>query len=515
MTHKQPRPPAYTRRSLELRTAEYYASVRKPKGEWKTLEDLSPQLAEYEHYVTARDYDKAAQLLDLIDADYLYQWGYYTHVIKLREKLLKKLQYLSFSANNLRRLGNAYYEVGNREDALKCYQQALLIAQESRDRLEESAIFGKLGVAHYDLGNIEKAKKYVDIAVSIAREIQNRRMIGIQVGRLGMIYRNLGQLSLALDCYRESLPIMREVKDYRYQADQSSGLGLVYYQMGQMEQSLSLFQESLSIARQINFRWGESLCYGYLGLSYQALGELDKAVHHFKEALNIAREIGHRQRQSVWLGTLGDVFYALGRTQQAFQCYEESLLILREIHDVRIESYQLLGLCRMRLGDGELQDAYHLAQTALDFNVPETNYQIALMLGIVCLYNSIPQAQAIFTDAINRCQSRLKNMSRLYKPCYVLAAARVGQAICDPRWRDSNQRTDLLAPALAEYCRSLDITAAPGVVSDALRDLELIRAAGIDGLEPVFTLLEQAIADWQPLPDDALSSSTSLWEDTL
>lgn len=508
-------PNSYTWHSLELRAAEYYAGIRKPKAEWKTLEDLSPQLAEFEHYVTARDYDKAVQLLDLIDADYLYQWGYYTHVIKLREKLLKKLQYLSFSANNLRRLGNAYYEVGRREEAIKYYQQALYIAQESRDRLEECSSFGKLGVAYYDLGNIEKAKEYLEMAVNIAREMQNRRTIGIQLGRLGMVYRNVGQLSLALDCYEESVPIMREVKDYRYQVNHCGGLGLVYYQMGQMERAFSLFQEGLSIARKINFRWGESICYGYLGLTYQALGELDEAINCFQKALDIAREIGHRQRQSVWLGTLGYAFYTLGQVQQAFQCYEESLLIIREVHDIRIESYQLLGLCRIRLGVGELQEAYQLGKTVLGFDVPETDYQVALILGIVCLHSSIPQAQAIFTDAIIRCQSRLKNMSRLYKPCYVLAAAHVGQAVCDPRWLNPSERVDLLTPALAEYRYALDITAAPGVVRDALHDLELIRAAAIEGLEPVFALLEQAIAGWQPLSDDALPSPTNLQEDNV
>ena len=42
---------------------------------------------------------------------------------------------------------------------------------------------------------------------------------------------------------------------------------------------------------------------------------------------------------------------------------------------------------------------------------------------------------------------------------------------------------------LTEYRRALETCDAPGVVADALRDLELIQAAGIEGLEPVFELL--------------------------
>jgi hypothetical protein len=47
--------------------------------------------------------------------------------------------------------------------------------------------------------------------------------------------------------------------------------------------------------------------------------------------------------------------------------------------------------------------------------------------------------------------------------------------------------------ALPEYSRALDNCSAPGVVADALRDLELIRIAGVEGLEPVFDLLKSEL----------------------
>jgi hypothetical protein len=54
------------------------------------------------------------------------------------------------------------------------------------------------------------------------------------------------------------------------------------------------------------------------------------------------------------------------------------------------------------------------------------------------------------------------------------------------------ERAGLLVPALEEYRQALEICAAPGVVRDALRDLEMICAAGVEGLEMVFDLLEGA-----------------------
>jgi len=58
----------------------------------------------------------------------------------------------------------------------------------------------------------------------------------------------------------------------------------------------------------------------------------------------------------------------------------------------------------------------------------------------------------------------------------------VGSVVCEPRWAEEGKQAKLLAPALEEYRRALENCAAPGVVQDAFRDLELIRAAGIEGL---------------------------------
>jgi len=96
-------------------------------------------------------------------------------------------------------------------------------------------------------------------------------------------------------------------------------------------------------------------------------------------------------------------------------------------------------------------------------------------------------------DAVTRCRVLLDESAGLYEPRYALAAALVGQVICDSQWADKNEQNKLLAPALEEYRRALGITSAPGVVADALRDLELIRAAGVGGLEPVFDLLKSAL----------------------
>jgi tetratricopeptide (TPR) repeat protein len=443
---------AYNRHNLELRAAEFYAGLRKPKSEWKTIDDLAPQLAEFEHRVRAGDYDGACRVLNPIDHDYLLLWGHYARLVELLEKLLGRLTAPGLQATNLNSLGLAYGRLGQIERAMKFYEQALAIAGEIGDREREGHVLGNLGCVYYALGQVERAIKLLEEARAIAHEIGDRRAEVVWLSSLGDAYRDLGQV----------------------------------------ERAISLYEQSLTIARKLNdLRWGSDTL-GSLGRAYRGLGQSERAIRFHEEALLIAREIGDHWQASIQLGSLGDTYRDLGQVERAIKLYEEALSIARETGDRWGESYQLLGLGQALLATGELSEARQRCVEARDLEVPETSYQAALALGTVLLHQREPAAGETFADAAARCRAMLDKTAGLYEPRYALAAAVVASAVCDPHWAEENERARLLAPALEEYRRALKICAAPGVVRDALRDLEMIRAAAVEGLEPAFELLKSA-----------------------
>ena len=57
-----PNAPPYTQFALLRRAAEYYQQARKPREDWKTIEDLAPQLAEFDLRCAGQDYDAAASV---------------------------------------------------------------------------------------------------------------------------------------------------------------------------------------------------------------------------------------------------------------------------------------------------------------------------------------------------------------------------------------------------------------------------------------------------------------------
>jgi tetratricopeptide (TPR) repeat protein len=484
---------AYNRRNLELRAADFYAGLRKPESEWKTIDDLAPQLAEFEHRVCAGDYDGACRVLEPIDSGYLDLWGHYTRLVEMREKLLGDLTDPNLRAANLGSLGNAYRPLGQVERAIEFYEQALVIDRKIGDRQGEARDLSNWGRAYHDLGQFKRAIRLLEEALAIDREIGDRREEGGCLGTLGLAYRDLGQIRQAIKLHEGALAVAREIGDRRNEGVWLGYLGLAYRDLGQVGRAIKLYEEALVIAREIGHRPYEGVWLGNLGIAYCDLGKIERAIKFHEEAQAIAREIGDRRREGRHFGNLGIAYCNLGQFEQAIRLYGEALVIAREIGHRREKSRHLLGLGKVLLATEELPAAKQRYAEALALEVPETSYKAAVALGIVLLQQRDPAAGDAFADAAARCRAMLERTAGLYEPRYALAAALVGSAVCDPRWAEEDKRAGLLAPALEEYRRALENCAAPGAVRDALHDLEMIQAAGVEGLKPVFELLESAV----------------------
>ena len=96
---------AFTLAGLQARAAEYYAQIRTPRESWRTLEDVRPQLAEFELRCDTGDYDTAATVLADIDFDYLRVWGHYRTLVGLHERIHGRITDPDLNADHLAQPG--------------------------------------------------------------------------------------------------------------------------------------------------------------------------------------------------------------------------------------------------------------------------------------------------------------------------------------------------------------------------------------------------------------------------
>jgi tetratricopeptide (TPR) repeat protein len=125
---------AWTQRALLNRAADYFAQAPTPRETWKTLADLDPQLNEFDLRCAAEDYDTAASVLLEIDGEYLLLWGHYRLMAEMHERLQGKIGDLFLKLRSLNNRGLSADSTGQVQKAIDCYEEALPVARELKNR---------------------------------------------------------------------------------------------------------------------------------------------------------------------------------------------------------------------------------------------------------------------------------------------------------------------------------------------------------------------------------------------
>jgi tetratricopeptide (TPR) repeat protein len=210
---KSRRKSRWTQVALLERGADYFKKTRKPRAQWKTLDDLAPQLAEFELRYAGGDYETAANVLFEISFDYLRLWGYTYLLIELHDRLEGKLPDPWQKSVNISNLGLAYRRLGEYHKAIDYHQQQLKIDREIGDRHGSGVAMGSLGLNYFSLGDYKRAIDYYEQYLTIVREVGDRFNEGIALGNLAEVLSEQGRLTQAMDYAYASVTIAEEIND--------------------------------------------------------------------------------------------------------------------------------------------------------------------------------------------------------------------------------------------------------------------------------------------------------------
>ena len=99
--------------------------------------------------------------------------------------------------------GGRYTDLGQTQQAIAHYEQALAIARKTGNRNDEGLWLGNLGTSYAALGP-QQAIAHYEQALTIARETGNRNAEGARLGNLAEILGDEGHLTEAI-----STPLMQ------------------------------------------------------------------------------------------------------------------------------------------------------------------------------------------------------------------------------------------------------------------------------------------------------------------
>ena len=358
-------PPPFTQTALRHRGANYFEITRTPRETWKTLDDLAPQLAEFELRWQGGDYDTAATVLAGIDFGYLRVWGHYRTQLSLHERIHGKITDPTLNANHLTNLGVCYSSLGDYRQAIDLHTQALDIDRDIGDRQGEGNQLTGLGNCHYSLGEYRRAIDLYTQSLAIAREIGSRQGEGNQLGGLGNCHASLGAYRRAIDLYTQALAIARDIGDRQGEGLALGGLGNCHASLSEYRRAIDLHTQALAIARDTGNRQDEGAALANLGLYHAKLGEYRRAIDLHTQALAIARDTGNRQDEGTELCNLGICHSDSGDYRQAIDLHTQALAIARDTGNRYNEASTLNYLGQTWLASGDPHQAATVLKQAV------------------------------------------------------------------------------------------------------------------------------------------------------
>ena len=414
---------------LLQRAADYFASVRTPRQSWRSLEDLGPQLAEFDLRCQAQDYGEAATVLGGVDFDYLFQWGHYRYLIKLRQRLDGNLKIPRQQGSHLSSLGSCHYALGGYRLAIELHKRpwpstarsAIAAAKPSSWAPSDSATTSWATTYWPSGGRTGPGHRPPD---------RRPRRRSHQTGQPRARHRALGDYRLAIALHEQALTIDRQIGYRSGESVHLGNLGACHRALGDYRLAIALHEQALAIARRIGYRRGESVHLANLGACHRALGDYRLAIALHEQALAIARRIGNRYVEAMALTHTGDALGALGEVSEAQHAYDGAIVIADNTAELQSQVEARCGLAETYLLTGDLQAAHAVLGRLGSLDYPPRHAVIPVVSGLASLLTGDPErAREALSASIDQADDRLTLAEGEVASWDVMGLAHAGLAV--------------------------------------------------------------------------------------
>jgi len=178
------------------------------------------------------DFDSGVQ--DLIET-------IYAHLADSQPLRLKALQPSTTEA------GVMAMQLGNYEQAIAYYEQAIIISRGLNDRRGEEAALANLGMAHAALSQPNTAMPYLQEALALAHRLGDLYGEIIILNNMNDLFVQLGQYDSAVEDRFRVLTLARKIGDRLSMANALRALGDLYRSMGRPKQSVNYYRQAREV----------------------------------------------------------------------------------------------------------------------------------------------------------------------------------------------------------------------------------------------------------------------------
>ena len=335
--------------------AETYANLgHDPEAEQASRKavSLSENLPAREKYVIAandariqHDYPKAIGLYENIaasapgDIETQFELGRLYEdsgeVDKARDHYSKALTGDPNNASALLALGRLQLRQSNPTEALRYFNQGLVLSIQSGNDEARGTLLQGIGVSYRQLDKQDEALNYFKQALDVRQRLGDKRGVGVTLNVMAQIEENSGKSGQAQKDYEEALKVRQEIGDQGGTAATLLDLGGFHLDLGHYDQALALFKQALQMERDLGDESSQGLCLNNIGLTYLSKADFEDALTYFQQALSLRQKSQVPADIALTLHNIALTYENLGQYDQALTNYEHALDLYRNSGDKR------------------------------------------------------------------------------------------------------------------------------------------------------------------------------------
>ena len=463
-------------------------------------ESIAAQLAQ--HYVAAGYAEKAVPYLRQA-AERALRIGAFSEALEQAQQGLEMLKHESSEnageekARLLHLRGLVLYRLGQREDAISDFEQAIAISHELEMPELRVRPLLDLGNARRKSGKLEEALKYLEEALETAQqtndkeaEVDSMRRFGITVGRIGNHDKEMSYIQQSYEL----------AVDVDYALGQILGLNSLAIRerrFGKLKNAANQYREAIQIAEDIGNKHRLAMCQSNLGEVHSGMGKWQQAIKDFELALKIDKTTGRLSGQAYRYNGMGAMYYRQDENHKALAVYQQAYEIGKEIGETELLVQSLGGIGRIYLRQNKLGKAAGNLSRAIDFNF---FLSLPRWLSLYAVTLARQSTNLLAKETALKClPESKKHPEQYYSTHYPRGLAQATLAVLST----GDEQTSYLSQAIDSYRKALDICSAFGILAEQRMYFDELAVMDKENiLAPIKEMLDEAYATAKQELDD-------------
>uniref|UniRef100_A0AAU2V3C6 Trypsin-like peptidase domain-containing protein n=1 Tax=Streptomyces sp. NBC_00003 TaxID=2903608 RepID=A0AAU2V3C6_9ACTN len=366
---RMPQDGPHRRQAVERQIASWYGRRARPRGTWRTLEDIEPQRRRFDHLVRSEDYDDAARVLCEI-SEWLVWHGSVLAAVSMHLAVEGRIRDERVRLAHAVAYGHARLSAGPMEQAARLFTEAAALAERLGDRPAlQNALFG-LGDTHRQLGDQGATIEPLTRAAELARELGDTEREAHALLSLSLAHSYLGDGESALTGATRLTELAAAGGDLLTIARAGNARTIALLTLGRWQETADAGAETARAYRAADSQEAIAYALNARGLALLALDEPAQAASALEEARHEASLMENPRAEGVCLLNLAWAYWCDARYDRSATTADRASAALQIAGAVQAEAARALAEAARSLPTDphEAAEALTRAAAALDGN---------------------------------------------------------------------------------------------------------------------------------------------------